>query len=88
MRISAGLAHSATLLFLAPDTSYPKPISRHPHPVDAYPPFMYLEPSLVDTPRFLRHLIDKRRHLLDLTDSKAPNYFLVYQTHRECGVAA
>src|SRR5258708_1431552 len=39
----------------------------HPHPVDAFPPFMYLEPNVAQSPRFARHLVDKRRHMLDLT---------------------
>src|SRR5260370_22209999 len=41
-----------------------------PPPVDAFPPFMYLEPIVAQAPRFARHLIDKRRHLLDLTARK------------------
>jgi hypothetical protein len=73
MRIGAGVKlPSATLLFIAPDTSYPKQISRHPRLVDAFPPFMYLEPTetVAQAPRFARHLIDKRRHSLDLTARK------------------
>jgi hypothetical protein len=35
---------------------------------------MYLEPSVAQAPRFARHLVDKRRHVFDLTAGKARIY--------------
>jgi hypothetical protein len=73
MRIGAGAKRTVQLFCLiTPDTSQPKPISRYPHPVDAFPPFAYVEPTetVAQAPRFARHLIDKRRHLPDLTARK------------------
>jgi hypothetical protein len=42
--------------------------------VDALPPLAYLEPTetVAQPPRFARHLIDKRRHCLDLGHLKRP----------------
>src|SRR5579859_4982291 len=39
-----------------------------PRTLDAFPPFAYLEPEAVaQATRFARHLLDLRRHLLDLS---------------------
>src|SRR5271156_3480042 len=75
MRIGAGVC-GATLLLLTPDTSQPKPISRHPHPVDAFPRLriLSLRKPWHKAPRFARHLIDNRRHEPDLATRETQLY--------------
>jgi hypothetical protein len=67
---------AARLLVYYLDTGQPKPVSRHSQSVDALPPAEYLEPTetVAQAPRFVRHLIDKRRHVIDLTDVEAEIY--------------
>jgi hypothetical protein len=76
MRIGAGVKRGATaLLFVTPDTKAEAGI-KVPTPCGRISPFAYLEPTeiVAQPPRFARHLIDKRRHPLDLTARKMRMY--------------
>jgi hypothetical protein len=67
MRIGAAVKRTTQLFCLLPGHKLAKADIKVPtHSVDAFPPFMYLEPTVAQAPRFARHLIDKRRHPLDL----------------------
>jgi hypothetical protein len=68
MRVLAPASIAAHLFYLLPRTQATQSRYQGPHLVDASPPFAYLEPETVaQATRFARHLIDKRRHVRDLT---------------------
>src|ERR1700723_27334 len=59
-----------------PRHKLPKADIKVPTPCGRISPFAYLEPTeiVAQPPRFARHLIDKRRHPLDLTARKMRMY--------------
>ena len=59
-----------------PRHKLPKADIKVPTPCGRISPYAYLEPTetVAQAPRFARHLIDKRRHPLDLTTRKTPVY--------------
>ena len=69
MRNGTGLKSAALLFVYCPGHKPAKADIKAPPPVDAFPTIAYLEPteSVAQAPRFPRHLIDKWRHLLDLS---------------------
>jgi hypothetical protein len=76
MRIGAGVKRGATNSSVYNPGHKLQANIKVPTPCGRISPFAYLEPTetVSQAPRFARHLIDKRRHPLDLTARKMRLY--------------